>query len=182
MIINGNRIVLRPANEADRKKIYVWLTHSDLTSSMMGPPNFPDHPTPSWEDFCYDYSPSFFNTSGDGNGRVFIITADKKKVGTIGYDLLDKGKNKVVLDIWMKSEEYCGQGYGSDALVTLCNQIHQYYGITNLIISPSGRNKRGIAAYKKAGFEYVKTLDKKEQENEFGLSEYDDNVLMIKNL
>ena len=56
------------------------------------------------------------------------------------------------------------------------------YGITNFIISPSARNKRAIAAYKKAGFEYVKTLNKEEQEKEFGQAEYDDNVLMKKRL
>lgn len=171
-----------PAQELDRKKIYDWLCKSDLTASIMGPPNYPEHPIPTLDEFCNEYPLSFFNASGDGNGRVFIITADKKEVGTIGYDLLDKGKNKVVLDIWMRSEEYCGHGYGSDALNVLAAHVHRKYGITNFIISPSVRNKRAIAAYKKAGFEYVKILDKKEQENEFGFSEYDDNVLMIKNL
>ena len=148
----------------------------------MGPPNYPEHPIPTLDEFCNEYPLSFFNASGDGTGRVFIILANKDEVGTIGYDLLDKEKSKVVLDIWMRSEEYCGHGYGSDALNVLAAHIHKKYGITNFIISPSGRNKRAIAAYKKAGFEYVKILDKKEQENEFGFSEYDDNVLMIKTL
>jgi len=34
----------------------------------------------------------------------------------------------------------------------------------------------------KAGFEIIKTLTKEEQEKEFGISEYAENVLMIKNL
>jgi len=182
MKIMGNKIELKPAQESDREKIYTWLAQSDLTPSIMGSPNYTDHPIPSWEEFCEDYPLPFFNASGDGKGQNYIIIADDKEIGTIGYDLLDKQKDMVVLDIWMQSEKYCGHGYGSDALNTLCNYIHENYGITNFIISPSARNERAIAAYRKAGFEYVKTLSKEEQKKEFGLSEYDDNILMIKRL
>ena len=182
MKISGNKIELKLARESDRKKIYIWLAQSDLTSSMMGPPDYPDYPIPSWEEFCGDYTLFFFNASGDGKGRNYIIVVNDEEVGTIGYDLLDKKKDRVVLDVWMSTEKYCGHGYGSDALNTLCNHIHKIYGITNFIIAPSARNKRAIAAYKKAGFEYVSTISKEEQEKEFGKSEFDDNIIMIKKL
>ena len=182
MEISGNKIELKPAQESDRKRIYSWLAQSDLTSSMMGPPDYPDHPIPSWEEFCEDYPLSFFNSSGNGKGRNYIIVLNDEKIGTIGYDLLDKKKDRVVLDIWMSAEKYCGHGYGSDALNTLCNHIHKIYGITNFIISPSARNKRAIASHKKASFEYVSTISKAEQEKEFGKSEFDDNIIMIKKL
>lgn len=182
MKITGNKIELRPAQESDRKKIFTWLAQSDLTSSMMGSPDYPDHPVPSWDEFCSDYALSFFTTLGDGKGRNYMIAVNNEEIGTIGYDLLDNQKDRAVLDIWMRAEKYCAQGYGSDALNTLCNYIHVNYGIANFIISPSARNKRAIAAYKKAGFEYVKTMDKEEQIKEFGRPEYDDNILMIKRL
>ena len=182
MKIYGDTIELRPAQESDRKKIYKWLTQSNLTPSMMGPPEYSDHPIPSWEEFCEDYTLSFFNTSGDGKGRNYIIVVNNEEIGTIGYDLLDKNKNRAVLDIWMSDEKYCGHGYGSNALDTLCKYIHKTYGITNFIISPSARNKRAIAAYKKAGFKYVRIINKEEQEKEFGKSEFDDNIIMIKTL
>lgn len=182
MKITGKIITVIPAQESDRERIYNWLCKSDLTSSMMGLPHYPDHPIPSFEAFCKDYTLSFFNESGDGYGRNFIITVNNEAIGTIGYDLLDKENDRVVLDIWMKAETYCGRGYGSDALKAICNYLHEEYGITNFIISPSARNIRAIAAYKKAGFEYIKIMNKEEQEKEFGLSECDDNVLMIKSL
>lgn len=100
----------------------------------MGMPYYPDNPVPAWEEFCDDYKPHFYNSSG----------------------------------------------YGSDALTTLCDYIYKTYGITDFIISPSARNKRAIAAYRKRGFEYVSTLSKEEQEREFGKSECNDNILMIK--
>ena len=146
----------------------------------MGDPNFPDLPPPSWKDFCQDYTPSFFNLSGDGQGRQFIILFQGKEVGTIGYDLLDRAKNRVVLDIWMRAQKYCGHGYGPDALNTLCRHIHGMFGIKKFIISPSARNKRAIAAYQKAGFILKSVMNRLQQEKEFGFSEYDDNVFMIK--
>ncbi|MBU2511964.1 GNAT family N-acetyltransferase [bacterium] len=182
MKIIGKKIELVPAKEADREKIFSWLTQSDLTSSMLGEPNYPDHPIPSWEEFCTDYTSDFFSTSGDGKGRNYIILLNDMEIGTIGYDLLDKIKNRVVLDIWMKSEEYCGKGYGSESLDTLCKYINKTYNITNFVISPSTNNKRAIAAYMKTGFEIIKTLTKEEQEKEFGIAEYNENILMIKSL
>ena len=182
MGIKGNTIELHTARLSDRKKIYTWLAESDITPSIMGPPDYPDHPVPSWEQFCEDYPPAFFNAKGDGKGRCYIIHADNISVGTIGYDLLDKVKNRVALDIWLRSEKDCGQGYGSDALNTLCHFLHEQYGITRFIISPSTRNKRAIAAFKKAGFEYIGNLSKEEQIQAFGQAEYDDNILMIKKL
>lgn len=174
---------MKPARETDREKIFNWLTRSDLTEHMMGPPRYTDHPIPSWEEFCRDYSPAFFDSSGDGKCRQYIIMiSGGMEIGTIGYDLLNREKNRVLLDIWMRAERYCGQGFGSDALVTLCNHIHGNYGINRFMISPSARNRRAVAAYRKAGFSPVKQLDRAEQEKEFGTAEYDDNIIMIKEL
>jgi len=179
MEIIGQKIELVPAKEADRHKIFTWLTQSDLTSSMFVEN---DHPIPTWEEFCTDYASDFYNTSGDGKGRNYIILQNNIEIGTIGYDLLDRIKKRVVLDIWMKSEKYCGKGFGSEALEVLCKHLHDTYNITDFVISPSLNNRRAIAAYIKAGFETIKTLTKEEQEKEFGIAEYSINVLMIKRL
>ncbi len=132
MKIVGKRIELRPANEIDRKKIFSWFAQSDLTSSMVGLPNFPDHPIPTWDEFCEDYTISFFTDLGDGKGRNYIIIVKDQEIGTVGYDLLDSQIDRVLLDIWMRSNKYCGHGYGSDALETICNYINDRYGITTL--------------------------------------------------
>jgi diamine N-acetyltransferase len=182
MKIIGENIVLVPAKESDREKLFAWLTQSDLTSSMFGKPNYPDYPIPTWEEFCRDYTLDFFSGCGDGKGRCYIILHNDVEIGTVGYDLLDKVKDRVVLDIWMKSEKYCCKGYGSQSLDTMCNYLHETYNITNFVISPSINNKRAIAAYMKAGFETIKALPPKEQEKEFGISEYSLNALMVKSL
>lgn len=182
MTIFGKKIKLRSAKESDRKNIFLWLTQSDITPSVMGIPNYPEHPICTWKEFCNDYKPHFFNSSGNGKGRNYIIVVKDEAVGAIGYDLLDKKKKRVVLDIWMRSEKYCGLGYGIDALGCLCIYLNKKFEINNFIISPSARNKRAIHAYQKCGFKYVSTMDKEEQKKVFGISEYDDNILMVKRI
>lgn len=181
LIIQGRTIQLRPAIESDRKKIYEWLAHSDLTPSMMGPPDYPDGPVPTWDEFSSDYHLDFFNDSGNGHGRNFIILSGDEAVGTVGYDCTDMKEKRTFLDIWLAEERYCRKGYGSDALKTLCRYLFHTYGIVSFIISPSERNKRAIAAYEKAGFVRLQ-LDPEEQLEKFGRGEYRDNIIMEKRM
>jgi RimJ/RimL family protein N-acetyltransferase len=57
--------------------------------------------------------------------------------------------------------------------------LHAQFGIAQLVVSPSGRNPRAIAAYKKAGFTQVSResyrLYVKLEE-----MEYTDNVVLVK--
>ena len=78
--LHGTKVALRPAVEADRTSVYAWLARSDLTPSMMGPPRFPDHPVPAWEEFCADYKPHYFDGSLPHAGRCFIIVAGSEDV------------------------------------------------------------------------------------------------------
>lgn len=115
-VLKGIITRLRPASIEDRRKIFEWLTQSDVTPSMMGPPKYPDHPVPSWNTFKQDYRESFFENSAGATGKNYIILAEATEVGTIGFDKLDFQYGTVDLDIWMKAEEFCGRGYGPDGL------------------------------------------------------------------
>jgi RimJ/RimL family protein N-acetyltransferase len=148
---------------------------------MMGVPLYPDLPIPTWKEFCDDYKPHFFNSPGEGKGRDYIIISNgNEEVGTIRYDVLDKKKSSVVLDIWMRATKYCGFGFGGDALNALCDYLHQRYGVTNFVISPSGRNKQAIASYQKCGFKCVSKPSKEIQKKDFGISACADNIIMVK--
>ena len=183
MVIAGKKVKLRLARISDRKKIFLWLTHSDVTPLMMGLPYYPDLPIPTWKEFCADYKPHFFNSSGEGKGKDYIIIANgNEEVGTVRYDVLDKKKSGVVLDLWMRATKYCGFGFGSDALNTLCDYLHQRYGVANFVISSSGRNKQAIASYQKCGFKCVSKPSKKIQKKDFGISACADNIIMIKKI
>lgn len=179
MILKGNKVLLQEAEERDRRRIYEWLAHSDLTPSMMGPPSYPDHPIPSWEEFCEDYQSHYFDRSDPTKGRCFMILVENDKIGVVCYNTIDSSNGRTEVDIWLRAENDCGKGHGSDALLTLGHYLHIYFGIAQLVVSPSARNRRAIIAYKKAGFIQV-------PRESYGLylkaeeMEYKDNVVLVK--
>jgi len=59
MTIAGSRIKLRPARLSERRMIYTWLAKSDLTPSLMGPPDYPDSRVPTLKEFSQDYQQVF---------------------------------------------------------------------------------------------------------------------------
>src|SRR5262245_45159900 len=145
-MIRGSVVTLRPAREDDRRAVYQWLAESDLTPSMLGPPLFPETPAPTWDEFCEDCGPHFFDGKREEAGRSFIIELDGEAVGHINYDGVDLARGLAELDVWLRSGNVCGRGYGSDALVALTCHLHETFGVTELILRPSRRNVRAIRA------------------------------------
>ncbi len=154
-VIQGSVVQLRPAREADRRDVYSWLVESDVTSSMLGLPLFPDAPPPTWEEFCADYGPHFFDASAPDIEASYIIEFAGEAVGHVNYEVAGEPPRHAELDIWMRSERDTGHGWGSDALTALMTHLHSAYGVPTFVIRPSARNRRAIRAYQKAGFTLV---------------------------
>jgi len=152
-MIIGNIIKLIPAVLDDRQKVYEWCFHSETTKYHFGPPNYPDTPAPTFEEFCDDYMDYFFTGSNLEKGRGFIITCNENAVGFISYCSYHLKPRKAELDVWINREENCGKGFGTDALISLGNYLNQELGICELIIRPSIKNTSAIKSYKKSGFE-----------------------------
>ena len=143
-------LCLQPALLPDRLRAYAFLTQSDATRCMMGPPDFSDHPIPTWAEFCADYGEGFFTPAGDGHGRLYMIRSDSRDVGCISYDGLEDWKGIAELDVWIASSTDWGRGIGSRAVRELSQQVLSHEGVESLLMRPSARNGRAIAAYRKA--------------------------------
>lgn len=180
-MMQGKKISLRPATEQDKRRIYEWLALSDITPSIMGTPCFPDHPIPTWKDFCKDYKSHFFNGLKPELGRCYIIEIKGLPIGQINHDTINKKRKRTELDIWMNSEENCGKGYGRDALEVLCKYLYNKYGVSEFVVRPSARNIRAIRAYEKAGFKRIE-MTLKQQERKYEHRDYDDNIVLIKKI
>ncbi len=182
-VLQGRRVKLRPATPDDRRPVYEWAACSDLTAAMMGPPLFPEHPAPSWEEFCEDHGPHFFDGSNLMLGRCFIIEVDGEAVGQIYYNDIEEraGSRRTEIDLWMRAEAYCGRGYGSDALDTLCVHLAETLAVTACIVQPSARNSRAIRAYERVGFRPL-AVPLAEARALWGPNDYDDSVYMVKPL
>ena len=176
-------VTLRPATLSDRRAVYEWMACSDLTASMAGPPEFDEAPVPTWEEFCADYLPHFFDGSRPGVARSFIIEHAGEAVGHASYSRMDEDFPPSVqrpfaeLDIWMRNASCCGKGHGSAALDILARQLHEQFGVRELILRPSARNVRAIRSYEKAGFVRL-DLSQAEQSQRYGPGEYHDTVVL----
>ena len=148
---------------------------------MMGPPNYPDLLIPTWDEFCADYLPHYFDDSEPYTGRCFIIVAGGQDVGVVCYNNIDDQRRLTELDIWLRSEADCGKGYGSNALRLLCAHLHEAYQVAEFIVRPSKRNRRAIAAYQRAGFELL-VLSPAEQRMAYGVGDYADTVVLSKRI
>jgi len=150
----GDKVTLIPAALGDKQKIYDWCFHSETTKSHSGPPDFPENPIATWEEFFDEgYVDYFFTGDEPENGRGFMILHGGEPVGFISYSSFHLKPNKSELDIWMNSEANCGKGFGVDAIVSLGEYLKNSLGVNELIMRPSARNARAIKAYKKAGFQ-----------------------------
>ena len=138
---------LRPATPGDRRQIYEWLAKSDATAQMMGPPDYPDHPVPDYDEFSADYDDGALAAEGDF--RLFVLVAEGKEIGVIHYWVRD---SIAEIDLWIGSRENWGRGYGSSAIRLVAAMLEEQGVAAMMIIRPSARNIRAIAAYRKAGF------------------------------
>lgn len=144
----------------------------------MGPPDFMDHPIPDWKEFDQDYEPHYFGSGTDLEGKCYIIEDENEEIGVICHNKLKVEQQESELDVWLKSENVCGKGYGTRALIELMRLLNEEHDIKTFVIRPSKRNSRAIASYKKAGFVLLEQPPEKYLDPEE--LDYDDCVILVK--
>lgn len=175
-LLSGEMVRLVPATIDDRAQIYEWLANSNLTQEMLGPPKYPEVLIPSWKEFCDDYLEHYFTEEEALRGRCFIIFSSEEKVGQINYNEIHINTHSTELDIWLVDKKFTAKGFGIEAIQILCNYLFQVFNCNTFYLAPSQRNTQAIHAYRKAGF--VET----EEIPDFFVPDYQDAVLMVKNL
>jgi len=177
--IPGAIVTLRPSRDSDRRDVFNWLARSDATSSMLGPPLFPEVPPPTWEEFNRDFGSHFFDGSTLDVESSYIIEVTGEPVGQINYEIRHDPVRHAELDIWLKSLAVTGRGYGTDALITLCDHLSRTLGVETFLLRPSARNPRALRAYQKAGF-VLSPMSARVQRGTWGPGDYEDTLVLIK--
>jgi RimJ/RimL family protein N-acetyltransferase len=172
----GENVKLRPAIILDREKVFQWLTNSNLTKEMIGPPNFPDHKIPIWDEFINDYYDFYFDGSQPLKGQCFIILQNEQEIGQINHNKIDLVDKSADIDIWLSDRVNAGKGFGTEAIKIMCNYLNKKFGCKKIIMAPSKRNTRAIKSYEKAGFVLS---DEKPDPSE---ADYKDTVILIKTI
>lgn len=169
-------IKLRPAKNNDLKKLYEWMYVSESSKSMFGSPLFPEKPIKTWEQFLESWSHFYYAELVTIQGHLFVIQYNDEDVGGICFHKPDQ-KNRSEIDIWLKSEQYCGKGIGTESIQLLCHELYEKFGIDSFWVMPSQRNPRSINAFQKAGFSSL-NLTPDEGKKEFGFQDYFDSVYL----
>lgn len=181
--IDGERIRLRPAVLGDRWQIFQGLARSDVTQILLGHPSQTSTPLLGYDEFSDDYKQHFFDDSNPEGGRCFVIEieVDGQAAGQVNYNDIERAQSRTELDIWMFSEQYCGHGYGSEALSLLCDYLQSRLDVEGFYIKPSASNPRAIRCYEKAGFRRS-TLSDEEALREYGPKDNVDTIYMTRNI
>jgi diamine N-acetyltransferase len=76
---------------------------------------------------------------------VFYHAGGWRRWGQIYFNDIETkdGIKRVELDMWMKAEKYCGRGFGSDALETLCVFLSKRFGVEKFMVQPEIRGRCG---------------------------------------
>ncbi len=151
-IASGSRVSLRRARLLDRPRIHEWLTQSDLTSNVLGPPLYPDYSPPTLEEFSAKYVNAYFDGTRPYAGRMFVIQAGGDDIGAMSHGPIDLLNDVVEVDIWLAERRVSGRGIGSEALVLLADWLQANYGVNRFLVRPSRRNVRALRAMRRAGF------------------------------
>jgi aminoglycoside 6'-N-acetyltransferase len=148
VVLTGERVVLRPAVEADVARLRAILAEPSV-ARWWNPPA-PEGAAEAW----LEHEP---------NDIVFAIELDGRVVGSIQFsEETDADYHSAGIDLFLTSEIQ-GRGLGPDAIRTVARYLIDERGHHRLTIDPSAANDRAIRAYSTLGFRPVGVLRRYER-------------------
>jgi len=149
MELKGKEVVLVPIKPEEKEEFY------ELATKSYGSKFWHDEEetkTLTKEKFFQDWHDGYFDLSSPEKGQCFWIVVNRRKIGQVNYNKIDKKNKKVEVDIIIGSKEDMGKGYGADALKTLMKYLFENLGVNKIWIESRANNPRAIRAYEKVGF------------------------------
>lgn len=149
MIIQGNKVALRPMEPEEVTLIHVWANDPDVMPFWYGEEK-------TREQIKADWKRHYFSDNDLYSGRCFAILKGTNPVGNpigmINYNRIDRDNRSVDIDMIIGQKKDWGQGYGTDALRTFVRYLFDRFDLNRIWLGTYTYNKRAIRAYEKAGF------------------------------
>ena len=86
-------------------------------------------------------------------GILGIIAESGLFIGEVSYRDMDVVAGTAVLGIMIGDKSYWGQGYGTDAVRTLCRFLFDRFRVRRIQLDTWAGNERAIKSYAKVGFQ-----------------------------
>ncbi len=152
-MFKGRKISLRPITIGEIPIFYKWATQSEGSKFWYG--EIYGDELPSFEEFVKDWKPYYFKNTHPEKGRCFFILLNKKPIGVIAYNSVISRRTEI--DIIIADKQNQSKGYGPEAIRLLVKYLFEKMKIKEIWVGAINKNPRAISAYKKAGFEVIKT-------------------------
>lgn len=132
---------IRSVTDEDCRLLWEWVNGTNVRSSA-----FQSDPI-VWEDHV-----SWFRTKrSDPNCHIYVLLDQKNTpIGQVRFDL--QTDSSALIDISI-DRQYCGRGYGGEALTLSCKQFFRETKIPKAIAAIKLNNYASLRAFEKAGFQ-----------------------------
>jgi len=162
-MIRGEKVVLRPWDLADAERVAGWLADDDVTRFLP----FWLPPTPKQEE-------AWVRSAVAGETRFAIDTLASRHIGHCSLQEQAGHAACSEVGLWIGEKECWGQGYGTDALITLCTFGFAHQGLHRIFLHVVADNAGAVRCYEKAGFRQEGRL----REHRYHVGRYRDVLCM----
>jgi RimJ/RimL family protein N-acetyltransferase len=156
-ILVGERIILRPTEEADYLHGYRWELDKEVQHWAQGDYAPPDL---TFAQYKAQYAPPY-GKPGEAD-HFTIIARPETIIGFIGYFNADRRIGKVEVGIGIGEKAYWGRGYGREAMNLLLTHLFDGLGYQRVELDTWSGNERAIRAYQACGFQIEGRLRRSE--------------------
>jgi RimJ/RimL family protein N-acetyltransferase len=144
-MLTGHRVRLRAMEPADAETLWRWHNDPDVTR---------------WLDFAYPESLAqirqrFAERPRGGYDKLLLMIETLDTGRLIGVTMLrdaEPENGRAELDIYLGEKDCWGQGYGTDAVRTICRCGFDQMRLHLIALWVVADNARAIRCYEKAGF------------------------------
>lgn len=147
MILESEKIILRPISETDIESYFKWHSDNEIRfQAIMHPYLITERIEKEW----------FDKTINDKSNKRYVFTVISKEDDTIiGYFQLvdvDFINRNAMLGIIIGEKKYQGRGYGKQILTLGLNFGFNSLGLLKISLDVLENNENAIELYKKLGF------------------------------
>lgn len=146
MILEGNKVRLRPKRLSDALNDHLWRRDPELSKLDAAVPL-----GQSFASYLLDYAEEL-RLPDYNNFRFAIETAEGRHIGNCSYYNLDQDHKEVEIGIVIGDRDYWSKGYGTDSVSTLLAHLFEGKGLGTVYLRSLDWNTRAHRCFEKAGF------------------------------
>lgn len=141
----GERLYLRPLEEADAAVCHAWLNDPEVRRTLRVRTR--PHTEASSREFIRQLDPR--------HEQIFaaVTRGDEIYVGNCGLHDIEWVNRTAELGIVIGRRDQWGRGFGSEAVALLCQHAFETLDLRKIVLWCFASNDRGLHLYRKLGFE-----------------------------